>query len=82
MVNSRRNEMVYGYIRVSTDKQTVENQRFVINRFFKAEKIKIAKWILGKNQHHENTGKKAIGQFAQARKRGRFNYLLNCLPKK
>ena len=25
--------MIYGYIRVSTDKQTVENQRFEINRF-------------------------------------------------
>ncbi|GMO55594.1 MAG: hypothetical protein Ta2A_00570 [Treponemataceae bacterium] len=25
--------MVYGYIRVSTDKQTVENQRFEIERF-------------------------------------------------
>jgi DNA invertase Pin-like site-specific DNA recombinase len=25
--------MVYGYIRVSTDKQTVENQRFEIQRF-------------------------------------------------
>jgi len=25
--------MIYGYIRVSTDKQTVENQRFEINEF-------------------------------------------------
>lgn len=25
--------MIYGYIRVSTDKQTVENQRFEINHF-------------------------------------------------
>jgi DNA invertase Pin-like site-specific DNA recombinase len=37
--------MVYGYIRVSTDKQTVENQRFEINKFCKSEKIKIDKWI-------------------------------------
>ena len=29
--------MVYGYIRVSTDKQTVENQRFEIERFCKKE---------------------------------------------
>ena len=27
--------MVYGYIRVSTDKQTVENQRFEIVRFWR-----------------------------------------------
>jgi DNA invertase Pin-like site-specific DNA recombinase len=37
--------MVYGYIRVSTDKQTVENQRFEINRFCKGEKVKITKWF-------------------------------------
>ena len=27
--------MIYGYIRVSTDKQSVENQRFEINKFIK-----------------------------------------------
>jgi len=37
--------MIYGYIRVSTDRQTVENQRFEINRFCKANKLKIDKWI-------------------------------------
>ncbi|SUP95246.1 multiple promoter invertase [Weeksella virosa] len=30
--------MIYGYIRVSTDKQTVENQRFEINNFVKDKK--------------------------------------------
>jgi DNA invertase Pin-like site-specific DNA recombinase len=39
------NVMVYGYIRVSTDKQTVENQRFEITRFCKGEKLKIDRWI-------------------------------------
>lgn len=29
--------MIYGYIRVSRDKQTVENQRFEINNFCKQE---------------------------------------------
>ena len=37
--------MIYGYIRVSTDKQTVENQRFEINRFCRENKIKVNKWI-------------------------------------
>ena len=37
--------MVYGYIRVSTDKQTVENQRFEISNFCKREKIKIHEWV-------------------------------------
>ncbi|MDT2661213.1 master DNA invertase Mpi family serine-type recombinase [Enterococcus hulanensis] len=37
--------MIYGYIRVSTDKQTVENQRFEIKSFCKARQIEVDKWI-------------------------------------
>ncbi|MDR2728159.1 MAG: master DNA invertase Mpi family serine-type recombinase [Chitinispirillales bacterium] len=37
--------MIYGYIRVSTDRQTVENQRFVINEFCGKNGIRIEKWI-------------------------------------
>lgn len=37
--------MIYGYIRVSSDKQTVENQRFEINNFCERERIKIDGWI-------------------------------------
>ncbi len=37
--------MIYGYIRVNCDKQTVENQRFEINNFCKRERIKIDGWI-------------------------------------
>ncbi len=37
--------MTYGYIRVSTDKQTVENQRFEITEFCKKEGISIDDWI-------------------------------------
>ena len=37
--------MNYGYIRVSTDKQTVENQRFEILQFCQHEGIKIDGWI-------------------------------------
>ena len=37
--------MTYGYIRVSTDKQTVENQRFEIIGYAKAQNITIDKWI-------------------------------------
>lgn len=38
-------KMRYGYIRVSSDKQTVENQRYEINRFCAQEGIKIDGWI-------------------------------------
>ena len=37
--------MIYGYIRVSSDKQTVENQRFEINNFRKRENLVIDGWI-------------------------------------
>lgn len=37
--------MTYGYIRVSSDKQTVENQRFEIKEFCKRNKIQIDGWI-------------------------------------
>lgn len=37
--------MVYGYIRVSTDKQTVDNQKFEINEFCKEKVLIIDKWI-------------------------------------
>ena len=37
--------MTYAYIRVSTDKQTVENQRFEINKFLKTTGLKIDFWI-------------------------------------
>lgn len=37
--------MIYGYIRVSSDKQTVENQRFEINNFCSREAMKIDGWI-------------------------------------
>lgn len=37
--------MVYGYIRVSTDKQTIENQRFEISSLCQRENMVIDKWI-------------------------------------
>ena len=37
--------MVYAYIRVSTDKQTVENQRFEIQKFATTKELVIDKWV-------------------------------------
>ena len=37
--------MVYGYIRVSSDKQTVENQRFEIKVFCQQNGLSIDRWI-------------------------------------
>ena len=37
--------MIFGYIRVSTDKQTVENQRYEINRYCEQHGMIVEKWI-------------------------------------
>lgn len=37
--------MIYGYIRVSSDKQTVENQRFEITEFCRVNNLTIDGWI-------------------------------------
>lgn len=37
--------MIYGYIRVSSDKQTVENQRFEIKNFCQQQHLSVDDWI-------------------------------------
>ncbi len=37
--------MIYAYIRVSSDKQTTENQRYEIKKFAAQRKLQIDKWI-------------------------------------
>src|SRR5579859_5343816 len=37
--------MIYGYIRVSTDKQTTENQRFEILKFASEKRLQIDAWV-------------------------------------
>ena len=44
-VNINFSVMIYGYIRVSSDKQTVENQRFEISNFCKVNELIIDDWI-------------------------------------
>lgn len=37
--------MIYAYIRVSTDKQTTENQRYEINKYCIMNNIQVDKWV-------------------------------------
>lgn len=37
--------MIYGYIRVSTDRQTLKNQRYEIDNFCQRENMKVDGWI-------------------------------------
>ena len=62
--------MVYGYIRVSTDKQTVENQCFEINRFCKAEKLKLGEWIEEKISGTKAPEKRRLGWLLNAVQEG------------
>ncbi len=54
--------MIYGYIRVSSDKQTVENQRFEINNFCKKHSLKIDGWIEETISGTKNYNKRALGK--------------------
>lgn len=53
--------MVYGYIRVSSDKQTVENQRFEINKFCEKQNIVINDWIEETISGTRNYTKRQLG---------------------
>ena len=54
--------MVYGYIRVSSDKQTVENQRFEINKFCEKQNIVINDWIEETISGSKNYTKRQLGR--------------------
>ena len=53
--------MVYGYIRVSSDKQTVENQRFEINNFCEKQNLTINDWIEETISGTKNYSKRQLG---------------------
>ena len=53
--------MTYGYIRVSSDKQTVENQRFEINKFAEINSIAIDGWIEETISGCKNYDKRKLG---------------------
>ena len=54
--------MTYGYIRVSSDKQTVENQRFEINNFCRRENTRIDGWIEETVSGTKSYSKRRLGQ--------------------
>ena len=53
--------MIYGYIRVSSDKQTVENQRYEINCFCEREGLKVNGWIEETISGIKNYDKRELG---------------------
>ena len=53
--------MIYGYIRVSTDRQSVENQRFEINQFCQRQGVAVDKWIEEIVSGKEDVEKRKLG---------------------
>ena len=54
-------KMVYGYIRVSTDKQTVENQRYEIKAYCEKQHLVIDDWIEETISGTKNYTKRQLG---------------------
>ena len=62
--------MIYAYIRVSTDKQTVENQRFEIEKFARIRELNIDKWIFETVSGTKSAKKRKLGSLIKKLKKG------------
>lgn len=62
--------MNYGYIRVSTDKQTLENQRFEINNFCEKNNMQIDQWIEETISGTKDPEKRALGKLLRRLQKG------------
>lgn len=62
--------MIYGYIRVSSDKQTVENQRFEINRFCEKHIMVVDRWIEETISGTKEVNKRKLGGLLDTMQKG------------
>ena len=62
--------MIYGYIRVSTDKQTTENQKFEIEEFSKRNNINIDYWVKETISSTKQLDKRKLGKLLKHLKKG------------
>ena len=62
--------MMYGSLRVSTDKQTLENQEFEIKTFCEREHISIDKWITETISGTKDFEKRKLGKLLKKLKKG------------
>ena len=61
---------IIGYIRVSSNKQSLEHQKFEINKFAKNQNIKIDKWVEEKISSRKPLNKRQLGQLLNKLKEG------------
>lgn len=64
--------MIYGYIRVSTDKQTLENQKFEIEKFCQKQNLKIDGWIEETISGTKSYNKRQLGKLLKKVKMGDY----------
>jgi len=62
--------MVFGYIRVSTDKQTAQNQEYEIQEYCKKHSIEIESWIEETISGTKQYNKRALGKLLKKAKNG------------
>lgn len=62
--------MIYGYIRVSTDKQTTENQCFEIKHFARENELSIDQWIMETISATKELEKRKLGKLLKKLKKG------------
>ena len=62
--------MIYGYIRVSCDKQTVENQRFEIENFCRNNSMKVDGWIEETISGTKTYAKRELGKLLKRMRKG------------
>ncbi|GHT36555.1 invertase [Bacteroidia bacterium] len=62
--------MIYGYIRVSSDKQTVENQRFEITNYSNAKSLPIGEWIEETISATKKLSDRKLGTLLETMKKG------------
>lgn len=62
--------MIYGYIRVSTDRQTVENQRFEIQKFCESNNMEVGSWIHETISGTKDVDRRKLGKLLKGTKEG------------
>lgn len=62
--------MIYGYIRVSTDGQTVENQKLAIRNFCRYRRLRHIQWISETISGTKKPEKRKLGRLLETVKTG------------
>lgn len=62
--------MIYGYIRVSSSKQTIEHQKFEINEYANKHNIKVDDWIMEQISSRKSLKNRKLGNLLECLQEG------------